>query len=197
VADVAELRMSQEQAARFEREALPHRGALLRAAARLTQHAQDAEDLVQETMARACAGFGGFKPGTNVRAWLHRIMMNTFINGYRKRQREPFLVVAPGEQLQLTAPAIELPVSTQSAEDQVLARIPAPEIIAALRELPAEYRLAVYLVDVEGFSYREAATAMGTPLGTVMSRLHRGRTCLRARLTTQRPQRPAGQHAIV
>jgi RNA polymerase sigma-70 factor (ECF subfamily) len=174
--------MSQELAARFEREAVPHRSSLLQSAFRLTRQAQDAEDLVQETLVRACAGFGGFKPGTNARAWLHRIMMNTFINGYRKRQREPFLVVSPAEQLQFAAPACELPASTTSAEEQVLARIAAPELIGALRELPAEYRLAVYLVDVEGFSYREAAAAMGTPLGTVMSRLHRGRSCLRTRL---------------
>jgi RNA polymerase sigma-70 factor (ECF subfamily) len=177
-------RMSGELAARFETEALPHRQSLLRAAIRLTRHPADAEDLVQETMARACAGFSGFRTGTNVRAWLHRIMMNTFINSYRKSQREPFLVLAPGEQLQFSAPPPELPASTRSAEDQVLARIPADEVTAALRDMPAEYRLAVYLVDVEGFRYREAAIAMGTPLGTVMSRLHRGRACLRSRLLT-------------
>ncbi len=181
---VASRRMSHELAARFEQEAIPYRGALLQAALRLTRHPQDAEDLVQDTMAKACAGFSGFTPGTNLRAWLHRIMMNTFINGYRKKQREPFLVVAPGDQLQLATPARELPAFTQSAEEQVLARIPAQEIVTALGELPAEFRLAVYLVDVEGFSYREAAAAMGTPLGTVMSRLHRGRTCLRSLLLT-------------
>ena len=182
MANMVTRQMTRDLAARFEAEALPHRSTLLQAAFRLTHHWQDAEDLVQDTLAKACAGFGGFRPGTNVRAWLHRIMMNTFINGYRKKQREPFLVVAPGEQLQFATPAIDLPAFNRSAEDQVLARIAAPEIIAALGELAEEYRHAVYLVDVEGFSYREAAAAMGTPLGTVMSRLHRGRTILRARL---------------
>ena len=108
-------RMSQDLATRFETEALPHRGPLLQAALRLTHHPQDAEDLVQDTMAKACAGFGSFKPGTNVRAWLYRIMMNTFINGYRKRQRDPFLVVAPAEQLQFARPSIDLPAFTRSA----------------------------------------------------------------------------------
>jgi RNA polymerase sigma-70 factor (ECF subfamily) len=184
VAETGDRRMSCELAARFEAEALPHRPGLLSAALRLTHHPHDAEDLVQETMVRACAGFGGFRAGTNVRAWLHRIMMNTFINGYRKRQREPFLIIAPGEQLPHSGPASELPASARSAEDEVLSRIPADELTAALRDLPAEYRLAVYLVDVEGYRYREAAALMGTPLGTVMSRLHRGRACLRASLLT-------------
>jgi RNA polymerase sigma-70 factor (ECF subfamily) len=182
VSKAVDRRMSQDLATRFETEALPHRGPLLQAALRLTHHPQDAEDLVQDTMAKACAGFGSFKPGTNVRAWLYRIMMNTFINGYRKRQRDPFLVVAPAEQLQFARPSIDLPAFTRSAEEQVLASIPAAEIVAALGAMPEEYRHAVYLVDVEGFSYREAAAAMGTPLGTVMSRLHRGRTGLRSRL---------------
>jgi RNA polymerase sigma-70 factor, ECF subfamily len=173
---------SRELGGRFEHEMLPHRGALQRAALGMTRHAQDAEDLVQETMARAWASFGGFRPGTNARAWLYRIMTNTFINGYRKKQRQPILIGAPEDQLQLFVPVADRPASTESAETQALARTPAADVVAALRQLLPEFRMAVYLVDVEGFSYREAATAMGTPLGTVMSRLHRGRAALRSQL---------------
>lgn len=179
----ASPRMSRDLAVRFEREALPHRGTLLRSAVRLTRQAQDAEDLVQETMAKACASFHGFQPGTNVRAWLYRIMMNTFINGYRKKQREPFLELAPADELASgTAPYQPGQRDGLSAEEHVLARLPADEIITALQALPAEFRQAVYLVDVEGFSYREVAALMDTPLGTVMSRVHRGRASLRLQL---------------
>jgi RNA polymerase sigma-70 factor (ECF subfamily) len=174
--------LSRDVVGRFEEEVLPHRGTLLRAALRMTHQVQDAEDLVQETMARAWAGFDGFKPGTNARAWLHRIMTNTFINGYRKRQREPLFIGAFEDQLQLFVPAGDRAASTESAENQALGRTPAADILAAFRQLLPEYRMAVYLVDVEGFSYREAATAMGTPLGTVTSRLYRGRASLRSQL---------------
>jgi RNA polymerase sigma-70 factor, ECF subfamily len=174
-------RMSAELAARFEREALPHRGSLARAAIRLTGRAEDAEDLVQEAMARACAGFARFEPGTNLRAWLHRIMLNAFINGYRRRQREPFLILAETEQLELALPP-ERAASALSPEHEVLSRLPADETISALRALPHEFRLALYLIDVEGFAYREAAEIMHVPLGTVMSRVHRARNGLRAQL---------------
>ena len=172
-------RMTDDLAARFEREALPHRAMLLRSARRLTSHAHDAEDLVQETMVRACASFHSFQHGTNARAWLHRIMMNVFISGYRKKQREPFVDPAPAEQL---PQSVLRRFTVPSAEDDVLARLPAQEVIRALRELPAEFRQAVYLVDVQGLSYAEAAAAMGTPRGTVLSRVHRGRKGVRSRL---------------
>lgn len=184
-ASASSRRLSPGLAARFEREALPYRGMLLQNAVRLTRHAQDAEDLVQETMARACAGFPAFKPGTNVRAWLFRIMMNTFINGYRRRQREPLLVHEPSDDTLAALPGAQRSVRIDSAEDQALSALPAQEIVCAMRALPADFRRAVYLIDVAGYSYREAAAMMGTPIGTVMSRLHRGRTSLRARLVSQ------------
>ena len=182
-ASAASLRMSPSLADRFEREALPYRGTLLQSAIRLTRHPQDAEDLVQETMARACAGFPAFKPGTNVRAWLFRIMMNTFINGYRRRQREPVLVYELADDALAAMPGPRRTPRTESAEEQALSRLPTDEIVAAMRALPSDFRQAVYLIDVAGYSYRETAAMMGTPIGTVMSRLHRGRASLRAQLT--------------
>ena len=174
--------LSPELAKRFEREVLPYRSSLQQSAFRLTHHRQDAEDLVQETLVRACAGYHQFQPGTNMRAWLHKILTNAFISSYRRRQREPLVVVADQEHLQAAQRPAQLPAGTRSAEEQALARMPADEVVAALRSLPEEFRLAVYLIDVEGFSYRETAAIMGTPIGTVMSRLHRGRTSLRSQL---------------
>jgi RNA polymerase sigma-70 factor, ECF subfamily len=182
-ASATSLRMSPGLADRFEREALPYRGTLLQSAIRLTRNPHDAEDLVQETMARACAGFPAFKPGTNLRAWLFRIMMNIFINGYRKRQREPLMVYESADDALAAMPGAHLSVRAESAEELALSRLPDAEIVSAMRSLPADFRLAVYLVDVAGYSYREAAAMMGTPIGTVMSRLHRGRASLRAQLT--------------
>lgn len=177
MATVMRRTMSPELAQRFERDVLPYRLSLQHNAFRLTHHVQDAEDLVQETLARACAGYHHFQPGTNLRAWLHRILTNAFISGYRKRQRQPLMVVADSEQLQAVQPPTQRP-----AEEQALALMPTDEIVAALRSLPHEFRLAVYLIDVEGLSYRETAAIVGTPIGTVMSRVHRGRTSLRSQL---------------
>ena len=177
-------RMSPELAERFERDALPYRAQLLRAAMQLTKHNQDAEDLVQESIARACAAFDRFTPETNVRAWLHRILLNTFINGYRKRQREPILSVPSIEELPGSTRS-DFGVSSISAEDAVLSKIPTHRLVTALKNLPEEFRQVLYLIDVEGFSYRETAAIMNTPLGTVMSRLHRARSSLRAALLSQ------------
>jgi RNA polymerase sigma-70 factor, ECF subfamily len=177
-------RMSPELAERFERDALPYQGQLLRAALQLTKHSQDAEDLVQESIARACAAFHRFTPDTNVRAWLHRILLNTFINGYRKRQREPLLTVPSVEDLGVGERS-GFAASSISAEDAVLSKIPAARLVTALQILPEEFRQVLYLIDVEGFSYRETAVIMNTPLGTVMSRLHRARTSLRTGLLGQ------------
>src|SRR5215469_5972173 len=174
--------MSPELADRFEREAMPHRAQLLRTAMQMTRHAQDAEDLVQEAIARACAGFSGFTAGTNIRAWLHRIMLNAFINGYQKRQREPLLTTATIEQLQAGSHVGGTSTVAPSAEESVLSRLPAEALVDALRALPADFRQVMYLIDVEGFSYRETAEIMNTPLGTVMSRLHRARMSLRTQL---------------
>jgi RNA polymerase sigma-70 factor, ECF subfamily len=184
MAGTARQRMSQELAARFEREALPHRMMLLRSALRLTRHAHDAEDLVQETMAKACASFHSYQPGTNARAWLHRIMLNIFLSSYRKTQREPFLELSPTGPLPPDAAhRSQLP----SAEEHVLTRLSWLEIEAALRSVPASFRQAVYLVDVQGYSYKEAASQMGTPVGTALSRVHRGRAALRSRLSQAAP----------
>ena len=181
---------SDELAARFEREALPHRDQLLQRAMRLTRRAQDAEDLVQETLAKAYAAFARFQQGSNLRAWLHKIMTNTFINGYRRRQREPVTLTGSLDKVAAAQPAGIAWVS-RSAEALALERIPAPELIAALRSLSVPFRIAVYLTDVEGFSYRETAAIMGVPVGTIMSRVHRGRTALRERLPVPRPRRQA------
>jgi RNA polymerase sigma-70 factor, ECF subfamily len=199
VADISCDRMSPELADRFEREALPHRDQLLRAALQMTRHHQDAEDLVQEAITRACAGFDGFKPDTNIRAWLNRIMLNAFINGYRKRQREPLVMTSEPDYMSSAAATNERAVVTASAEDTVLSAIPARELVDAIRELPLEFRQVLYLIDVEGFSYREAAVIMNTPIGTVMSRLHRARKSLCTRLSGRRegPDEPvrAGERA--
>jgi RNA polymerase sigma-70 factor, ECF subfamily len=177
-------RMSPELVERFERDALPYQGQLLRAAMQLTKQRQDAEDLVQESIARACAAFHRFTPDTNVRAWLHRILLNTFINSYRKRQREPMLSVPSIEELTAGERSGSCATSI-SAEDAALSKIPAHRLVTALKDLPEEFRQVLYLIDVEGFSYRETAAIMKTPLGTVMSRLHRARTSLRAGLLSE------------
>jgi RNA polymerase sigma-70 factor, ECF subfamily len=194
--------MSQELADRFEREAVPCWPQLMRAALRLTRHQQDAEDLVQETIARACAGFHSFAPGTNVTAWLHRILLNTFITSYRKKQREPVTAVAEVESLSAFSMPLAAPTSVPGAEDQVLARMPDARLVDAFSELPAEFQQVIILVDVEGLTYQEVAALMDTPMGTVTSRLHRARTSLRRRLCGFRNghvfERPrAGERSVV
>jgi RNA polymerase sigma-70 factor (ECF subfamily) len=167
--------------AQFE-EALGYMWHLHAKASRMTRNRSDAEDLVQETYARAFASFHQFKEGTNLRAWLNRILTNTFISSYRKRQHEPVLTAASLEDWQLErahSRSAQSSGAARSAEELALDRIPDASVTDALRQLPEDFRVAVYLADVEGFGYREISQLMHCPIGTVMSRLHRGRSRLR------------------
>nr|WP_052462455.1 sigma-70 family RNA polymerase sigma factor [Nigerium massiliense] len=185
-----------ERDARFERDALPYLDQLYGAALRMTRNPADAEDVVQEAYAKAYASFHQFKPGTNLKAWLYRILTNTYINTYRKKQRQP--QIADGENVedwQLARAEQHQSTGLRSAEMEALDLAPDSVVTEAMSELAPDFRLAVYLADVEGFSYKEIAEIMGTPIGTVMSRLNRGRTQLRAKLGDYARSRGIGRQA--
>lgn len=172
-----------ERAARFERDAMPMVDQLYAAALRMTRSPPDAEDLVQETVLKAYSSFGSFTPGTNLKAWLYRILTNSYINTYRKKQRQP--QQSPTQQIedwQLASAEAHSSTGLRSAEMEALDHLPDSDVKDALQELPEDFRMAVYLADVEGFSYKEIADIVGVPIGTVMSRLHRGRKSLQKQL---------------
>jgi RNA polymerase sigma-70 factor, ECF subfamily len=172
-----------EKAARFEREVLPLRERLYLQALRMSHNHADAEDLVQDTMVKAYSNFDSFLPDSNLTAWLYRIQTNTYITTYRRRRRRPVQYSADAiTDQELMAHAQRTSTRHVSAEDQVLAALPNTEVIAAMRSLPEKLRAVVYYADIEGFRYREIADIMGTPHGTVKSRLQRGRQHLRRRL---------------
>jgi RNA polymerase sigma-70 factor (ECF subfamily) len=188
-----------ELAARFARDVIPLRDTLLGGAMRMTLQRADAEDLVQETMVRAYAGFRTFQQGTNLKGWLFRIQANVHISGHRKRMRRPAeLLIDTIFDWQLVAHAERSPRALRSTEVEVLEFLPDDAIRNALDALPVEFRMAVYYADVEGLAYRQISEIMCTPVGTVMSRIHRGRSQLRillAALAVDRGYSPVHQQA--
>ena len=180
----------------FEEQALPFIDQLYAAAMRMTRNPSDAQDLVQETFVKSFAAFKQFEQGTNLKAWLYRILTNTFINTYRKKQREPFQgTIDDLEDWQLGGAESRTAMANRSAEAEAIDHLPDSAVKDALQSIPEDFRLAVYFADVEGFSYQEIAEIMKTPIGTVMSRLHRGRRLLRDLLSGYALERGLGTSA--
>src|SRR6187455_1682285 len=164
--------------ATFAEQATPFMDSLYAAALRMTRNPADADDLVQETYLRAYRGYGGFQEGTNLKAWLYRILTNTYINSYRAKRRRPEesdLEEVEDLYLYRRLGGLEAAATGRSAEDELLDVYTDDEVKAAIESLPEQFRMAVLLADVEGFSYKEIADILDVPIGTVMSRLHRGR----------------------
>lgn len=178
------LESAADRTTRFERDALVFMDQLYSAALRYTKNPEDARDLVQDTYLKAFSSFHQFEEGTNLRAWLYRVLTTTFINSYRKGQRQPQLANGELEDWQVADAQSHTSDQGKSAEVEALENLPDSDIKRALQEIPEDFRIAVYLADVEGFSYREIADIVGVPSGTVMSRLHRGRKLLREKLAT-------------
>jgi RNA polymerase sigma-70 factor (ECF subfamily) len=176
------LESATDRTIRFERDALVFMDQLYAAALRYTRNPEDARDLVQDTYMKAFTSFHQFEEGTNLRAWLYRVLTTTFINSYRKKQRQPLIANNELEDWQIDQAQSHTSDLGKSAEVEALENLPDSDIKNALQELPDEFRMAVYLADVEGFSYKEIAEIVGIPAGTVMSRLHRGRKLLREKL---------------
>ncbi|WP_149957642.1 sigma-70 family RNA polymerase sigma factor [Zafaria cholistanensis] len=182
-----------ERRERFERDALQYVDQLYSAAMRMARNPSDAEDLVQEAYTKAYSAFHQYNPGTNLKAWLYRILTNTYINLYRKRQREPQRSSTDSvEDWQMAQAAEHSSSGLRSAEAEALDHLPDSDVKDALQAIPEEFRLAVYFVDVEGFAYKEVADILGIPMGTVMSRLHRGRKQLRELLADYAAERGLG-----
>lgn len=187
--DVSAETMEQRRL-RFERDAMQYVDQLYSAAMRMARNPSDAEDLVQEAYTKAFSAFHQYKPGTNLKAWLYRILTNTYINLYRKRQREPLQSNSDSiEDWQLARAESHTSSGLRSAEAEALDHLPDSDVKRALQDIPEEFRLAVYFADVEGFAYKEISDIMNTPIGTVMSRLHRGRRMLRDMLAEYAAER--------
>ncbi|CAB4669913.1 unannotated protein [freshwater metagenome] len=184
---------AEERTLRFERDALVFTNQLYAAALRYTKNPDDAKDLVQDTYLKAFSSFHQFEPGTNLKAWLYRVLTTTFINSYRKGQRQPQIANTEIEDWQLAASASHTSDQGKSAEIEALENMPDSDVKRALAEIPEEFRIAVYLADVEGFAYKEIAEIVGVPTGTIMSRLHRGRKALRILLADYAKERGYGK----
>ena len=176
------LESAADRTTRFERDALVFTNQLYAAALRYTKNPEDARDLVQDTYLKAFTSFHQFEEGTNLRAWLYRVLTTTFINSYRKGQRQPLIADNELEDWQVAKAQSHTSDQGKSAETVALESLPDSDIKRALQEIPEEFRMVVYLADVEGFSYKEIADIVEVPAGTVMSRLHRGRKLLREKL---------------
>jgi len=177
------LESAADRTTRFERDALIFTDQLYSAALRYTKNPEDARDLVQDTYLKAFTSFHQFEEGTNLRAWLYRVLTTTFINSYRKKQRQPLIADNEIEDWQVAKAQSHTSDQGKSAEVEALEALPDSDIKRALQELPEDFRMVVYFADVEGFAYKEIAEILGVPAGTVMSRLHRGRKQLREKLT--------------